>query len=141
MAFKRRNNQDRAALDLTTCSDIIFTLLIFYILTQSFVVQMPAAMPELSSGKKETIEQRQIIEITADNLIHWNDEVFERSAKAEIIDRAAAMADASFLLMVHSDASAGAAIDLLDALNSAGIKSVAFGGTYQKLPESSGKAD
>lgn len=141
MTIRRRNNQDRTALDLTTCSDIIFTLLIFYILTQSFVVQMPAAMPELSSGKRETIEQRQIIEISAENLIRWNDEVFERSAKAEIIKRASTMKDFSFLLMVHSDASAGTAIDLLDALNSAGIKSVAFAGSHQQLPPSPGEAD
>ncbi len=59
MSLKRRAQKNESLLDLTPCSDVMFTLLLFYILTQSFVTQMPLQLPRLSTGES-VVDTRQV---------------------------------------------------------------------------------
>jgi len=133
MRLSRRNNRETFALDLTTCSDIIFTLLIFYILTQSFVVQVPVDLPRLESEVQNISSTAQRIEIAESGLISWNSETLPSDWKPVFAKKLASMTpDSSFVIVAHHRAPAGVAIELLDRLRLAGIGSVAFGGIPEK---------
>lgn len=136
MRLSRKNNRETFALDLTTCSDIIFTLLIFYILTQSFVVQVPVDLPKLESEVQNISSTAQRIEIAENGEISWNNETLPSDWKTVFAKKLAGMApDSSFVIIAHHRAPAGVAIELLDRLRLAGIGSVAFGGIPEKTEE------
>lgn len=138
MRLSRRNNRETFALDLTTCSDIIFTLLIFYILTQSFVVQVPVDLPKLESEVQNISSTAQRIEITENGEVSWNNETLPTDWKPAFAKKLASMPpESSFVIVAHHRAPAGVAIELLDRLRLAGIGSVAFGG----IPEKTEKAE
>jgi biopolymer transport protein ExbD len=133
MRLSRKSNRETFALDLTTCSDIIFTLLIFYILTQSFVVQVPVDLPKLESEVQNISSTAQRIEIAESGGISWNDETLPPDWKPVFTKKLASMApDSSFVIVAHHRAPAGVAIELLDRLRLNGIGSVAFGGIPEK---------
>lgn len=133
MRLSRRNNRETFALDLTTCSDIIFTLLIFYILTQSFVVQVPVDLPRLESEVQNITSTAQRLEIGETGKISWNSESLPSDWKAAFSGKLAGIAtDSSFVIIAHHQAPAGVAIELLDKLRQAGVGSVAFGGIPEK---------
>ena len=50
MGFRRKKVKETFSLDMTTCSDIIFTLLLFYILSQNFLPQTTLELPETVSA-------------------------------------------------------------------------------------------
>ncbi|PKL49239.1 MAG: hypothetical protein CVV42_06845 [Candidatus Riflebacteria bacterium HGW-Riflebacteria-2] len=138
MRLSRKNNRETFALDLTTCSDIIFTLLIFYILTQSFVVQVPVDLPRLESEVQNISSTAQRLEIDEAGVISWNNQPLPAEWKPAFTEKLAGIAsDSSFVIITHHKAPAGVAIELLDRLRLAGIGSVAFGGIPEK--KASGK--
>lgn len=141
MRLSRRNQRENFAIDLTTCSDIIFTLLIFYILTQSFVTQVPMNLPQLES-ELQTISQKPTqIEISSTGQISWNNEALPTDWEAAVRQKLTSVAtSSSFLIMAHQQAPAGVAIELLDRLRLGGISNVAFGGMPKKEEPSSGTA-
>lgn len=133
MRLSRKSNREAFALDLTTCSDIIFTLLIFYILTQSFVVQVPVDLPRLESEAQNISSTAQRLEISESGEITWNNESLPSEWKSAFAERLSGIAtDSSFVIIAHHRAPAGVAIELLDRLRLAGVGSVAFGGIPEK---------
>ncbi|NLM18225.1 MAG: biopolymer transporter ExbD [Candidatus Riflebacteria bacterium] len=136
MALRRKNRDKGFALDLTTCSDIIFTLLLFYILTQSFVPQIQLALPSLETP--ETLKETNIIKITVDSSsnITWNDVPLSSPLRKKQIKDffEAAPHDSAILIYTHVDAPAGICIELLDKLQQAGAKAVSFAGTFIDEP-------
>lgn len=133
MRLSRKNNRETFALDLTTCSDIIFTLLIFYILTQSFVVQVPVDLPRLESEVQNITSAAQRLEIQESGAIIWNNESLPADWKGPFAEKLSRVAsDSSFVIIAQHKAPAGVAIELLDRLRMAGITSVAFGGIPEK---------
>lgn len=129
MRLNRKNNRENFALDLTTCSDIIFTLLIFYILTQSFVTSVPTSLPGLKSDFQHINANSRKFEILENGRVQLDNELlpedWENSVKASAIDAAS---DTAWLILAHSKAPAGTAIELLDRLRLAGVTNVSFGG-------------
>ncbi|MBU1107042.1 MAG: biopolymer transporter ExbD, partial [Candidatus Riflebacteria bacterium] len=105
MRLSRKNNRENFSLDMTTCSDIIFTLLIFYILTQSFVTQVPLSLPELKSDMQNLSEVPNQIEISATGQISWNKEVLATKWEQSLNEKLTGIAtDSSFLVMAHRQA-------------------------------------
>jgi len=133
MRLSRKNSRETFAIDLTTCSDIIFTLLIFYILTQSFVAQVPVNLPRLESEIQNLTDIAQRLEISETGKISWNNISLPDDWKATFTEKLSKIAtDSSFVIIAHHKAPAGVAIELLDKLRLNGITSVAFGGIPEK---------
>ncbi len=129
MSLRRRKAREAGFLDLTPCSDIVFSLLLFYILTQNFVAHLPLKLPRVT----QTLEQSSVlpvrIEVLASGTILWNgcplSPHWEDDLPAHVRGVASSV---PVLILAHSEAPAGVAIELLDGLRSAGIAQVAFGG-------------
>jgi biopolymer transport protein ExbD len=134
MRLNRKNSRENFALDLTTCSDIIFTLLIFYILTQSFVTSVPANLPALKSDFQSINQNARKFEILENGRIQLENSLLPESWENEIsrIISAATATDTTWLILAHDKAPAKTAIELLDRLRLAGVTNVSFGGMPKK---------
>lgn len=130
MSLKRKRAKESFNLDFTTISDIIFTLLLFYILTQNFIPQTPLDLPGMKNP--EQLENNKIhrIEILEDGSISVNGQ----AANIETIPVLKDEEEKQVLIFTHKKAPAGVCIQLLDRLRGQGIKSVSFAGT---LPDKS----
>ena len=127
--MRRKPRREGISLDMTTCSDIIFTLLLFYILTQNFMTQLPLQLPRLEATEQSLL-QPQRIEIVASGTILWNDLPLESNWESAIREKTKTMASSTpVIFLVHRQAPAGMVVELLDRLRTAGITQVAFGGT------------
>ncbi len=136
MSFRRKKVKENFSLDMTTCSDIIFTLLLFYILSQNFLPQTTLDLPEtVSTEQTETHEQIKV-EIEESGKLLWNEEVFdEETLVNRIIDVSLKQDNTSIMIFAHKKSPAGVCIELLDKLRNAGIKNVIFAGAPPKRSE------
>ncbi len=115
-------------LDLTPCSDIIFTLLLFYILTQSFQSHFPLQLPSLKTGEHRSGASERL-EITASGTILWSGNPLRTDWECDVRQRAARLSSStSIILSSHRQAPAGILVELLDRLRNAGVHQVAFAG-------------
>ena len=133
MSFRRKKVKENFSLDMTTCSDIIFTLLLFYILSQNFLPQTTLDLPEtVSTEQTETHEQIKV-EIEESGKLLWNEEVFEEEALVNrIVEVSLKQDNTSIMIFAHKKSPAGVCIELLDKLRNAGIKNVIFAGAPPK---------
>lgn len=137
MRLSRRNQRENFSIDLTTCSDIIFTLLIFYILTQSFVTQVPTELPQLKSDMQNLSQEAMRLEISKSGQFSLNDQNLGENWERALGEKLAVVAtDTRFLILVHKQAPAGLAIELLDRMRLNGVTNVAFGGLPLKEEKS-----
>ena len=136
MGFRRKKAKENFSLDLTTCSDIIFTLLLFYILSQNFLPQTSLELPEtVSSEQSETPEQIKV-EVEESGKIIWNDKFFEENELVnKIVEASMKQEKANIMIFAHKRSPAGICIELLDKLRNAGIKNVIFAGAPTKRSE------
>ena len=122
MGFRRKKVKETFSLDMTTCSDIIFTLLLFYILSQNFLPQTSLELPETVSSEQSELPEQIKVEI-------------EEDLVTKIVAASANQEKASIMIFAHKKSPAGVCIELLDKLRNAGIKNVIFAGAPQKRLE------
>ena len=136
MSLRRKKVKENFSLDMTTCSDIIFTLLLFYILSQNFLPQTSLELPETVSSEQADTHEQIKIEIEESGKILWNEEVYEEEILVnKIVEASLKQDNASIMIFAHKKSPAGICIELLDKLRNAGIKNVIFAGAPPKKAE------
>ena len=136
MSFRRKKVKENFSLDLTTCSDIIFTLLLFYILSQNFLPQTTLELPETVSAEQNDSHEQIKVEIDESGKILWNEEVYEEESLVnKIVEVSLKQDNTSIMIFAHKKSPAGVCIELLDKLRNAGIKNVIFAGAPPKQTE------
>ena len=76
MSLARKPKNQSFSLDLTTCSDIIFTLLLFYILTQNFIPQIPLDLPAIENANHLENNTHTRIDVLESGNLRWNETEF-----------------------------------------------------------------
>ncbi len=123
-----RNSQKHyPMLDLTGASDIIFTLLLFYILSQNFLPSLNISLPELNSTSINNSNEQQQITIYEDGTISLN----EKSFKLSELKKAPAILhylqkDRAVTIKSDKKAMAEVLLGLLDQLALQGFSDVNF---------------
>ncbi len=136
MSFRRKKIKENFSLDMTTCSDIIFTLLLFYILSQNFLPQTSLELPETVSSEQADTHEQIKIEIEESGKILWNEEEFEEEVLInKVVEASLKQDNTSIMIFAHKKSPAGICIELLDKLRNAGIKNVIFAGAPPKKAE------
>jgi|SRR5690554_863510 biopolymer transport protein ExbD len=102
MALKAKNKVE-AAFSMASMTDIIFLLLIFFMLTSSFIT--PSGLPvNLPSSKASTIVMQQVsVSITADNQYFVNDQRVTLSNLENVL--ASELAGQESVVVLHIDKS------------------------------------
>jgi biopolymer transport protein ExbD len=119
-----RRRRDRVLLDITPLIDCIFQLLIFFLLTASFVA-VPNIRVELprASGQAGATEQRDLaIVITREGEVQLESRAMEMAdLRRRLVELARERPDARVLIQADSKAYHGRVVEVMDAAKAAGF--------------------
>ncbi len=120
--------QDETELDMTPMLDIVFIMLIFFIVTTSFVKESGVAV---SSPQAQTASQQEntniFIAITAGGEV-WVDRraVDPRSVRAIVARLHADNPEGSVIIQSDEEASTGMLVEVMDQVRLAGVEKIAI---------------
>jgi len=130
---RKHRHQDEAEINITPMLDIVFIMLIFFIVTTSFVkekgleVSRPSNSPP-TEGKKN--KGPLVVRIDANGNITMQGRLLERRAVEANLEREKARKPSSPLIIAaHPDAETDALVTILDAAQAVGVASVSVATT------------
>lgn len=124
----RRREKEEASVDLTSMLDIVFIMLIFFIVSTSFVkesgieINRPITKSEASEEKGNIL-----VAITPSGEV-WIDKrmVDLRAVRANILRLKASMPEAGVLIESDSLAKTGILVEVMDQIRLAGIENISI---------------
>ena len=128
MRKRRARDRDTSEVNLTPMLDVVFIMLIFFIVTASFVKE---AGIDISRPPAATAERKErgniLIAITANDQI-WIDrrQVDPRSLRANIERMHAENPQGSVVIQADKDSKNGLLVQVMDAARLAGVKNVSL---------------
>ena len=132
MKFKRRAFLETGQLDIAPLIDIIFLLLVFFMLTSSFIFQ-PGIKINLPKVFTSEVIQREnlIIVVTEDNTLHINERRIDHD---ELSSRLKIAAKESKPILIKADrkASLGKVVEVWDLCRSEGIRKINIATTQKR---------
>ncbi|MGB0380494.1 MAG: ExbD/TolR family protein [Luminiphilus sp.] len=125
----RRQEDDGAEIDLTPMLDVVFIMLIFFIVVASFIKEAGVEInrPDDNQQTDPNDSVSVLVEVAADNQI-WmeNRRVDIRAVRANIQRMLAEDPEAPVTIKVEKGAEAGIVVDVADAAREAGVGSVSW---------------
>jgi biopolymer transport protein ExbD len=125
---RRRHVDDEAEINITPMLDIVFIMLIFFIVTTSFVKEQGLEVSRPSSTPPKEIQQEKgpiVVKISSGSQISVKGRILEPGAVQANLERERAERPASPLIVAaHPDADTEALVTILDAAKAVGIESV-----------------
>ena len=125
---RRRHVDDEAEINITPMLDIVFIMLIFFIVTTSFVKEQGLEVSRPSSAPPKEIKQDKgpiVVKINSGSLISVKGRILEPGAVQANLEREKAEKPAAPLIVAaHPDADTEALVTILDAAKAVGIDSV-----------------
>lgn len=121
-------DDDEAAIDLTPLMDIVFIMLIFFIVTTSFIKESGVDVNRPSANTAERKEHGNIlIAITANDEI-WMDKrpVDIRAVRANVERLKAESPEASVVIQADKDSKNGLLVQVMDQVHLAGILNISI---------------
>jgi biopolymer transport protein ExbD len=123
----READADEAQIDLTPMLDVVFIMLIFFIVVASFLKEagIEVNRPDANNNPPDTDATSIAVTITGDDQI-WmeNRRIDIRAARANIARLLASDPEQSFSVKTEPGATAGALLEVADAAREAGVKQV-----------------
>jgi biopolymer transport protein ExbD len=124
MKFKRKVSLEKGRLDITPLIDVVFLLLIFFMLTSSFIFQ-PGIRVNLPKAVTSEVLHKEllIVTITEDNEVLVNERPVE---KDELVSRITMASRDGQSLLIRSDKKAdmGKVIEIWDVCRQMNIKQI-----------------
>jgi biopolymer transport protein ExbD len=124
MKFKRRTEIVKGQIDIAPLIDVVFQLLIFFMLTSSFIVQPGIKVNLPKAVTSESIHEKSlIILITGNDMVYIN----ERAITTKELDarlRIAAKDKKPLLIKADRRASMGKIVEVWDMCRDAGITQI-----------------
>ena len=128
MIKRRQRIDDDAEINITPMLDIVFILLIFFIVTTSFVKEKGLEVSRPAQTPKKEISQDKgpiVVRIDSGSLISVKGRVLEPGAvRANLEREKAEKPGAPLIIAAHPDADTEALVVILDAAEAVGIESV-----------------
>ena len=125
----RQQEDGGAEIDLTPMLDVVFIMLIFFIVVASFIKEAGVEInrPDDNQQTDPNDSVSVLVEIAADNQI-WmeNSRVDIRAVRANIQRMLAEDPEAPVTIKVEKGAEAGVVVDVADAAREAGVGSVSW---------------
>lgn len=127
MARKEREQGEDAAIDMTPMLDIVFIMLIFFIVTTSFIKEAGVEVNKPSA--KSVLDQKKaniFVAITADGEVWLDKRKVDVDSVRANIERLLAE-QASEVVVVQADAAAehGKVVEVMDQIKDAGVSRIA----------------
>jgi biopolymer transport protein ExbD len=130
---RRHRIDDEAEINITPMLDIVFIMLIFFIVTTSFVKEKGLEVSRPSNAPPKEIKQDKgpiVIKINSASLISVKGRVLESRAVQANLEREKAEKPSSPLIVAaHPEADTEALVTILDAAKAVGIEAVSVATT------------
>lgn len=125
---RRRPTQDDSEINVTPMLDIVFIMLIFFIVTTSFVKERGLEVSRPSNAPPKEVKQDKgpiVVRIASSGLISVKGRVLEpRAVEANLEREKAEKPNSALIVAAHPDADTEALVTVLDAARAVGIESV-----------------
>lgn len=150
MNFRARSRRDETTIELTPLIDVVFLLLIFFLITTSFVkpeeadrsAQIPVNLPSGVSGKAISEGERLVLTVTEDGKIRLEDGTLVEGAT--FVEQLEVLygenPDAAILLRGDTSAKHGRVVEILDTIKESGFTEVNLVIDSKKQGEEEGAA-
>ena len=123
----KKQDQDGAEIDLTPMLDVVFIMLIFFIVVASFIKEAGVEVNRPDDNQPDNPEDSTsiLVEVASDNQI-WmeNRRVDIRAVRANIQRLLAEDPEAPVTIKVEKGAEAGIVVDVADAARESGVAAV-----------------
>jgi biopolymer transport protein ExbD len=130
---RRHHESDEAEINITPMLDIVFIMLIFFIVTTSFVKEKGIEVSRPSNSPPKEMKKNKgpiVVKIDANGNISMKGRMLDRKAVEANIERAKAeKPDSPLIIAAHPDADTDALVTILDAAEAAGVASVSVATT------------
>ncbi len=135
MRFRRPVERREAAFDLMPLIDVVFLLIIFFMLTTSFRTIFQGIKVDLptTTTKQERIEQNIIITITKDNVLYLDKARVTTSKLVSLLKKK--LGEKKGLVMINADKLVrhGKVVEIMDLAKQAGADRVGILTSYIKV--------
>ncbi len=125
---RRRHTDDEAEINITPMLDIVFIMLIFFIVTTSFVKEEGLEVSRPSTAPPKEIKQDRgpiVVKIDSSSLISVKGRILEpRAVQANLEREKAEKPTSPLIIAAHPEADTEALVTILDAAEAVGIESV-----------------
>jgi len=132
---RRRHIEDEAEINITPMLDIVFIMLIFFIVTTSFVKEKGLEVSRPSSAPPKEIKQDKgpiVVKIDSASLISLKGRILETGAVEANLEREKAeKPDSTLIIAAHPEADTDALVTILDAAKAVGIEAVSVATSSQ----------
>lgn len=126
---KKQTSEDKAEIDLTPMLDVVFIMLIFFIVTASFVKEKAIGVNVPEDNEQPPTEENASILIQVDA----NDEIYidgrrvdVRSVRSLIAQKHAESPEAPVVVRAHEESSANTYVQVADAAREAKVMAVSL---------------
>jgi len=132
---RKYHTDDEAEINITPMLDIVFIMLIFFIVTTSFVKESGLEVSRPSNAPPKQVEQKKgpiVVKIDASSNISFEGRILEPKAVQANMERAKAeKPDSPMIVAAHPDADTESLVVILDAAKAVDIASVSVATTAQ----------
>ena len=136
MRFKRRRKIEKGRLDITPLVDVIFLLLIFFMLSSSFIFQpgIDVNLPKTQQAVANK-EENMVVTLTKENQIFYNNERTTLEGLSRRM-RATARKNPSGVLIIKADTDSrhGSVVEIMNIARKAGIDNMAIATQPEDIP-------
>lgn len=124
MKFKRTLQYEKG-LDITPLVDVVFQLLIFFMLTASFIAQpgIKINLPRAVTSEVVQEEKNVLITITKDNLLYFNEKLISETELKERLIQAAKL-NKAMLIKADRGIALGKVVGIWDLCRDSGITQI-----------------
>ncbi|WP_029888778.1 ExbD/TolR family protein [Polycyclovorans algicola] len=131
MSKKRLRTEEDAAIDLTPMLDVVFIMLIFFIVTTSFVKEAGVDVNRPSADTATRQEQGSIMIALRANGEVWMDrrQVDLRAVRAYIERQRVESPEASVVILADTGAETGLLVEVMDQVRLGGIAQISIAAT------------
>ena len=127
-----QEQQEEGEIDLTPMLDVVFIMLIFFIVTATFVkeIGLDVNSPDKNQNIKDADKQSIVVQITSRDRIRIRGrDVDVRAVRANIERRHAENPEAPVVVQPHPESKTNTMIQVMDAARQAGVYNVSIAAT------------
>ena len=130
---RKHHSDDEAEINITPMLDIVFIMLIFFIVTTSFVKERGLEVSRPSNSPPKEIKKNKgpiVVKIDSNGNITMKGRMLEEKAVEANLEREKAeKPDSPLIIAAHPDADTNALVIILDAAEAVGVASVSVATT------------
>lgn len=129
-----RRQTDEAEIDLTPMLDVVFIMLIFFIVTTSFVKETGVDINRPSASTAESKSAGNILIAIRPNGDIWIDKrhIDIRAVRANIQRMKAKSPQSSVIIQSDAEAKTGVLVEVMDQIRLAGVKNISIAASADK---------